>query len=375
MPQFQFEDNPNDLRETLQKAFEEHTKPEEDPDNKPNEQPLPDGDDSSVNNDQPIDQKPDDQPADQPADQKPEDQKPADQKPTDQKPTDQPVDKPASGPHEKAPGTWTPAAREKWSKLDPEIRAEVWKREREASRAMTVSAEARKFTGEFEKRVQPYLGFIAAEKSTPLDAMESFFRMGAVFRVGTQEQKVALVADTIRRFGVNLEMLDTVLAGQQPQFNPQATIQQAVQQAVAPLQQQFQQQQRAQQTQSEQSIEAEIDAFAADPKNEFFDDVKHLIPDILEVAAKHGQQMSLTDAYQRATLIHEPVRQVIEARQRNQALRKQAGNTALKKAAASSVTSSQQTAINNAVGSKPAAPAVDNIRADIEAAIAAQQGR
>lgn len=375
-PHYQ-EENPNDLRETIAAAMEKHSEtPPNDETHPGDEVPPQDADDSSVNNEAPSGETP---PGDEPpsGETPPSDksgEKPGD-KPAETPPSDKPGEKPAETPPtekptDKAPGTWSPVSREKWGKLDPDIKEQVWKREREASRALTLSAEARKFSSEFERRVQPYLGFIAAENSTPLDAMDSLMRMGAILRVGTEEQKVRLVADTITRFKVNLEALDSVLAGQSPQYSPQAAIQHAVESAVAPLRQQLTQQQVQQRTQTVAGVDAEIDAFEADPKNEFFNDVKHLIPDILELAARQGKELSLTQAYERAIMLHDPVRQVIETRKRNAELKARSEAASRRKNAASSVTSSQQAnQLLNPVNQ------VDNIRADIEAAMAAQQGR
>lgn len=281
---------------------------------------------------------------------------------------------PAPGdPDARAPGSWTPQAREKWGKLDPEIRKEVWKREREASRAMTISSDARKFANEFEKTVQPFMGFITAEKATPMQAFASLMQSGAILRVGTQQQKVALVADTIRRYGVDLGQLDSFLAGQKPANDPQQMVQQLVQQQLQPIQQQlsrFQQMEQQELQQVDSQIDAEIETFANDPKNEFWNDVQHLVPDIMELSARSGKVLSLTEAYQRAILFHEPVRQVIDARKQKQTLAQKAQQAAKARNAGSSVTSSAS------VASSVAQPAAgDSIRADIERAIAAQQGR
>lgn len=368
-----FEDNPNDLRETIVAAAKAHEEPATPPDEE-DDGAL----DSSVTPETPAGESeaPPESKEKTPSEAEvpPEDGTPAPTTPAERTPAPAPVptEVSSSDPTARPPGTWTPAAREKWAKVDPDVRQEIWRREREASRAMTISADSRKFSQEFEKAVQPYMGFIAAERATPLQAFSSLMQSGAILRVGTQQQKVELVADTIRRYGVDLNMLDSMLAGS-PVNNENARLEQMVQQSLAPIQQKLQ---RFEQMESESeraqnaAINDEINAFSRDPKNEFWPDVEHIIPDILEVAARQGQQMSLTQAYQRAILMHEPVRQVIESRQRNVALRNKAAAATRARNAGSSITPSSQ------VNSVNAAPAPgDNIRADIEAAIAAQQGR
>ena len=48
-----------------------------------------------------------------------------------------------------APKSWKAGAREKWASLDPEMRAEVHRRERESARAIQESAPIKKFTPNF----------------------------------------------------------------------------------------------------------------------------------------------------------------------------------------------------------------------------------
>jgi hypothetical protein len=272
-------------------------------------------------------------------------------------------------PTVKPPGSWTPAAREEWAKVPAAVKQEVWKREREASRALTASTEARKLQQDFSQTIQPYLGFIAAEGSTPMKAVDQMMRTAAVLRVGTADQKVQLVAQTIKQFGVNLEALDAALAGvAAPPADPSTLVQQQVQQALAP----FLNERRAQAQQAQQAVQqqaqSELEAFASDPKNEFYDDVAPLMADIIEVASRNGQQMGLTEAYQRATLLHEPVRRVIDARKSREAATQASAAARKARGAAVSVTPSTQAAVVPAQGG-------NNLRADIEAAFAQTQGR
>jgi hypothetical protein len=176
-------------------------------------------------------------------------------------------------------------------------------------------------------------------------------------------------ADLLKQFGVNLEALDAALAGvAAPAADPATLVQQHVQQALAPfINQQRSQAQHAQQ-QVQQQASTELERFASDPKHEFYDDVAPLMADILELAARNGQQMGLTDAYERATLMHEPVRRVIDARKQREATTKASVAARSARGAAVSVTPSTQAAVVPIQGG-------NNLRADIEAAFAQTQGR
>jgi hypothetical protein len=271
----------------------------------------------------------------------------------------------------RAPGSWTAVAREKWNNVDREVRAEIWRREKEVSRAMTQSTNARRFEQEFGQMVQPYLGFIAAERSTPLQAAQNMMQTAATLRVGTDQQKVALVADIIKNYKVDLQALDSVLAGQTPEFNPQVQIEQIVNQRIqAAMGQQQQSWQQRQQQSVMRDAETTITQFAADPKNEFYEDVRHIMGDLIAGASQRGEQMELSDAYSRAILIHEPVRRVIEGRRaQTEAATRSAAAQRARRASGGVVPSAAATGGNNT------APADDSIRAALEFAIDQQQGR
>lgn len=274
----------------------------------------------------------------------------------------------AQEPAIRAPGSWTPEARELWAQIPPRAREEIDRREREISRAMTQSAEARKFHSEFEKSMQPYMGFIAAEKSTPMQAVQYMMQTAAALRVGTPTQKAQLVAETIKNFNVDLRTLDQLLADQSVPDDPMDRVNQLVEQRLAPIVGQFEAIQHRNQQAATQAAQSEIERFATDPKNEFFGDVQDLVADIIELGLQRGQQVSLTDAYQRAILLHEPTRRVIEARKaREQAHQKTSAARAAQGTAASVAPSATVRPVK--------VTASDDVRSAIEKSIEQLQGQ
>jgi hypothetical protein len=354
------EENVGSIRDALEEAIDQH-EPEEGT-----------GSEQTQNTDQPVE---DGQAqkastgAENPSADKPETTQPVQASVTSEK-VEKPEQPAALAPDSvKAPGTWNPQAREKWATLPNEVKQEVWKREREASRALTVSSEARRFQNEFQQAMQPYLGFIAAENSTPLQAVDYMMRTGAILRVGTAEQKANTIAEVIKRHGVDLELLDTLLAGQQPQNNPQMAIQEAIRQQLSPVMQMLQEQRQFAQQHDEvlnQEAATELEQFAA--SHEFYWDVKDDMAEIMELAMRRGRPISLTDAYDRATLLVEPVRRTIESRKAAETARNATRVAQNAKRSASSVTPS------NEAGTTVSVPG-DSLRAAIEHSIALQQGR
>jgi hypothetical protein len=265
----------------------------------------------------------------------------------------------------KAPASWKPQAREKWATVDADVKAEIHRREHEHQHTMQQAAGARQFVDAFERVVRPYEMFIRAENSTPLDAVDNLMRMAATMRTGSPSQKVDVVANIISQWGVDLQMLDSAMAAhlqghpaphsgqqQQPMRDPR------VDQMLA---QQASERQQATQYQAAQQA-AEINAFAADQKNEFFSDVREVMADLMQMAAQRGQVMTMPDAYAKACQLDENVSKILtqRANARNAGANTQAALRA--KRAAASVKG--DTTLNDGA----TVPKNDSIRASLEAA-------
>src|SRR5688572_18603519 len=82
-----------------------------------------------------------------------------------------PVSAPATG--DKPPNSWKPATREHWSRLPPEVRAEVSRRELEIQQELSKTAQVRRFAQDFANTINPYSHLIRAQNSTPLQAVNN----------------------------------------------------------------------------------------------------------------------------------------------------------------------------------------------------------
>jgi hypothetical protein len=122
---------------------------------------------------------------------------------------------------------------------------------------------------------------------------------------------------------------------------------------------QFQQAQIAQQERAAQEAKREIDEFLE--RAEFGNDVAAEMADLMETAARRGQDLSLAEAYKRACLMNDRVLSVLRARKQSQGAQVQTQAAQRAKAAAVSVS-----------GAAPKGalqqPATD-VRSAIEAAI------
>ena len=246
----------------------------------------------------------------------------------------------------KAPSSWRPAMREKWAGLPADVQSEIIKREREIGQGFNEIGEIKKFRDSFLGTINPYAHVFASEGNQPLKTINDLLRTASVFYSGAPMQKAQTMAAMIQNFGIDIQLLDNILSGasgqatgQQGQQGGRAVqggpdlsqlVQQAVQNALAPVLQGQQQAAAREEQQASQSIED----FANDPKNEFFEDVKDTMADILEAAAKRGTQMDLSTAYNRAILAHNDIADVVADRRLKEktAVAHQAAQSARRKA-------------------------------------------
>jgi hypothetical protein len=280
---------------------------------------------------------------------------------------------PKAGPRQqgdRAPQAWRPETREHWGQLPEPVRQEIQRREVEVQRTLQESAEARKAYDAVMRTIQPYEAFIKAENSNPLQAIDNLMSTAARLRTGTAPELAQMVAGIVNQFGVGrfgqgfIQALDSALAGQAPQVDPQqAAIDQVLNQRLAPVQQmltQFQQAQASQQQMVTQKAQSEVAQFLQ--RAEFGQDVREEMADLLETSQRRGQDLSLVDAYKKACLLNDRVRSVLQGRAKARGAQTQTAVAQRARQAAVSVT-----------GAAPAGALrqdATDVRSAIEAAIA-----
>lgn len=237
-----------------------------------------------------------------------------------------------AGDSPRAPVNWDPATREHWAGLPPEVQAQVLKREQEITETLGRTTKAREFAEQWQGLVQPYTGLMAAQNATPYQAVDRLLQIGAGLAMGNPTQKADIIKNLINQYQVDLPTLDNMLA------DPNAVPPVDVAGEVSRQMQMMQQQQRNTQQQAEaQQFKTEMEQFAADPNNEFFEDVRNDMADLMDMAASRGQQLTLADAYTKACGLNDQVSKVLAQRAAAEAARKNKKEVKKKKKAASSI--------------------------------------
>ncbi len=234
-----------------------------------------------------------------------------------------PIPDEAARPTVKAPQSWTPAAREKFSSLPLDVQQEVLKRETEINRKLGETAQERRIAHDFLSVITPFQQFFQQSGVHPMAATQELLTTAYTLRTGSNSQKAQLVAQLVKNFNIDFKELDNALEAAFGESG-KPTIPPELDQRLSQVEQfTRQQQQYVAQAQTEQ-IMSHIEAFAKDPKNEFFADVAQ----DMQLLIQAGKANDLATAYEMAVWANPNTRKVLQQRQnQNQARLNAAGAT------------------------------------------------
>lgn len=262
------------------------------------------------------------------------------------------------------PNGWSVEAKAKWHELPAEIMAAVQKREQDVAKFTSTRDEHASFGKDIYQAVQPYLATIRAEGGTPKAAIESLLNTAYVLRTGSPELKKQLLLQTARQFGVDLGSQPT----QQTAQNTPPELA-ALRQELAELKGQLGQRDRLANEQLQTEVQTEIQAFAADPNNEHYHEVKGHMAALIS----GGLAKDLKDAYDQSVWARPDLRATLQAQQRAREEQKRRDEAKQKAEAAKRKTVSitggpGNTAASAAPGSR------GSVREDLLAAMDAHSG-
>lgn len=245
----------------------------------------------------------------------------------------------ASGDGPQAPVSWKPGVREHWAGVHPEVQDEIARREADHNKVLNDSAGFRKVADEYYRTVAPYQHLIQAQGSTPAEAINNLMSTAAQLTQGSPARKAEVVLNIINEYGVDISMLDQILAGQPVADDPNAPLLDAIDQRLAPINS-FMGGVQQQQTTRNEAVGAEaateLHTFAT-AHSEFYEDLRDDMADLLEMAANRGRAMSMEEAYERAAGAHPDIGPILQQRKAAAAGKLDPSAAARKRNAASSI--------------------------------------
>lgn len=271
---------------------------------------------------------------------------------------------------DRAPQSWKAGAKAKWAATDPEIRAEVQRREREVTKVLSDSAASRRFAQEFREVAGLFEQRLRSANVHPLKAFQSLMHIDQTMATSTPVERAKMAAQWLQSYQVDFQLLDQALSGAEI-VSPDDRVERLLAQKLAPVEE-FIQGQRTQAQRSEQQMAQEsqtaVEAMANDDvKYPDFELVREDMADIIEINSRRGISLSLEQAYTKAVAMNPDASAAAAARSK-QAQASKANEAAQRSLGASLSVSGNPSTLKTSV------PAAD-LRGTLEAAVAAHAGR
>lgn len=203
-----------------------------------------------------------------------------------------------------APVTWRKEAKEAWSALPPVVQAEIAKREEDMLKGITSYKGKAELGDVFGKTLSPHLAMLQYHQIDPVQHVSGLLDMYQKLATGSPEEKARLYAEIGQTFSIDPTLAESLA----PAYVDPSIL--ALQKEIADLKSSRQAEVSSIQAQHNAKIESEVNAFAADPANIYFDE---LTPD-MEKLLKSGVASNIKDAYTKAVRLSDSVQAKEKAR-------------------------------------------------------------
>lgn len=238
---------------------------------------------------------------------------------------------------EKPPLDWGVEVREEWKNLPESVKAHLHARDKHVNTMLQDGAENRKAGEGLNNIANSYKAIMDAEGvSDPLAAVEGLFKSVGTLRMGTQAEKAQKIAQFVQLYGVDINALDNALVGNPvSEADPMAAM---IDERMAPVNQLLEQMNQNKQSMAQQQQTDTNNNIAEFGKTaEFLEDVRDDMADLLQMAGKRGDTMTLQQAYDKACAINPQISNVMAKRASDATILGSQNNIAAKRNAASSI--------------------------------------
>lgn len=198
---------------------------------------------------------------------------------------------------ETPPKTWRKEASAVWASLPSEAKSEILKREEDIFKGIE-SYKADATMGKSIKSViAPYEGIFRQLRIDPIAQVGSLLRTHHNLATGTPEVKRAILLDIAKQCGADLGQSE----GEPPYIDPAVKL---LQTELNTVKSQLSVAERTRQSELAAANKRQVDSFAADPKNVYFNEVAATMANLLN----RGIVGTLQDAYDQAIWLTPTVR-------------------------------------------------------------------
>lgn len=208
-----------------------------------------------------------------------------------------------------APKTWTKESLEEWTKIPPRAQQEILKREEDFLNGISQYKSAAEVGQKYDAVVEPYRAILAAENVDPVQLFQAFSANHYLLSRGTTEQKIQLAAHMFEHYKIPLAGLLEFM-GDRADAGPVDPEIAALRKEIGELKSGFTARQSSERDAAIAAVAKQVDEFAADPKNIYF---QELAQDIQQLFDK-GMASTMQEAYDKALWSNPSTRQKENAR-------------------------------------------------------------
>lgn len=208
---------------------------------------------------------------------------------------DNPAGVPKAPSPDTPPSTWREGPKAKWATLDPEVRAEIIKREDDFFKGIEGYKADAHVGKQLNQVLQPYMETLQKYDIEPMQEINNLLAAHHQLALGTPAIKLQAFKGLMKEYGIPADQLLDQPAGEQPYRDP----------AVETLQQRLDSLESRQAQERAAQLRQEITAFSADPANPYFAELAN------DIAALYrtGLVKTLREAYDKALWLNPVVRQ------------------------------------------------------------------
>tara|TARA_R110000744_G_scaffold380361_1_gene500922 strand:- start:7384 stop:8409 length:1026 start_codon:yes stop_codon:yes gene_type:complete len=226
-------------------------------------------------------------------------------------------------------------SREVWANVPDAVKADIVKREQDYEKGIVQYSQQAKRADAMDKSLQPFQQYFQMNGGAG-QSIQGLLQTGSTLQMGTPTQKAQVVASIIKQFGVDIQSLDSMLVNEAPsaESQQQSQMEQMINQRLGPMQEQlqgYQQREQWEQQQAQGHVAQEVSNFGA--SNEFYNDVRGDMADLMDMAANRNREMGMQEAYNLACANHPQISKIMSGRSSQQSVNQ-------KRQAASSISGS-----------------------------------
>jgi len=242
------------------------------------------------------------------------------------------------------PSTWKGALKDKWATVDPDVRAEIHRREGDMLKGLEQYRSHASYAQEVANTFKPYDAAIRAAGTNQKAVLETALNTMYVLKTGSQQEKANELLNLASAYGIDLGEVNNVndrILANQPLVDPEVEqLKRENQQILS-----FLKKSTADKQQEEiQGYASELDQFEADPANRYFADVRE---EMARIFGSSQEELTLQEVYDKAVWANPVTREklIVERREteRREAAEKAAG---AKRTAKTNVASKGQPLVN-----------------------------